>query len=402
LLYKHDFPAGQYTVSFNVTAYNKRSIVRCFDSNGNVLTYSDVSVTGGTWNSFYKGFYVSDGVGTFTVPDTVDHFWLGIGVSNDERDNAVTLSKVMLELGSTASSWSPYENICPISGWTGCEVNRTGKNLLPTQQISKSGNLYYIGTSASDYYFFKKGTYAVSHSGTNAYMYWRKEGTDANNIIHSNVSTGTFTLNEDCRIRIWFYSTEANANFTDIQIELGSTATDYEPYQGETYSITFPSSAGTVYGGTLTVNKDGTGELVVDRANVDLGTLAWNADPNRPGVFYSASKNATAKVNGSVIADTYKWRTKGVPSASNLASANNSISLSPSYGGGYIYVVDISKATLTAAEYKNAVNGINCVYELATPVTYQFSAPIIRSLLGTNNVSSDTNDSNTIKYMKKG
>ena len=35
-----------------------------------------------------------------------------------------------------------------------------------------------------------------------------------------------------------------------------------------TYSIAFPSKAGTVYGGTLTVNEDGTGKLVVTDANI--------------------------------------------------------------------------------------------------------------------------------------
>lgn len=49
------------------------------------------------------------------------------------------------------------------------------------------------------------------------------------------------------------------------QLELDSTATAYEPYSGQTYDITFPTEAGTVYGGTLDAPK---GELVVDRAMV--------------------------------------------------------------------------------------------------------------------------------------
>jgi hypothetical protein len=35
---------------------------------------------------------------------------------------------VQLELGSTPTSWTPYSNICPITGWTGCEVS-----VSPTQ-----------------------------------------------------------------------------------------------------------------------------------------------------------------------------------------------------------------------------------------------------------------------------
>lgn len=37
----------------------------------------------------------------------------------------------------------------------------------------------------------------------------------------------------------------------NIQLELGSTPTPYEPYQGQTYPITFPTEAGTVYGGYI-------------------------------------------------------------------------------------------------------------------------------------------------------
>ena len=30
--------------------------------------------------------------------------------------------KVQIEIGDTATEWTPYSNICPISGWTGCNV----------------------------------------------------------------------------------------------------------------------------------------------------------------------------------------------------------------------------------------------------------------------------------------
>ena len=38
--------------------------------------------------------------------------------------------RIQLESGSTATTWTPYSNECPITGWTGCEVQRTGKNLF--------------------------------------------------------------------------------------------------------------------------------------------------------------------------------------------------------------------------------------------------------------------------------
>ncbi len=99
----------------------------------------------------------------------------------------------------------------------------------------------------------------MSNSGTAAYCYWRLQGTSLNNIIHdANVRQGTFTIAEDGFYRFWFYSTVADASFTDIQIELGSTATEYEPYEGDTFNTELGR---TVYGGTLDLT---TGELTVN------------------------------------------------------------------------------------------------------------------------------------------
>ena len=38
--------------------------------------------------------------------------------------------RIQLEAGSSATSWTPYANICPISGLTGLSLYRTGKNLF--------------------------------------------------------------------------------------------------------------------------------------------------------------------------------------------------------------------------------------------------------------------------------
>ena len=115
---------------------------------------------------------------------------------------------------------------------------------------------------------------------------------------------------------------------TDIQIELGSTATAYEPYQGSTYDITFPTEAGTVYGGSLNVT---TGVLTVDRAQI----ASYNGE-TLPGEWISDR-------------DVY-------------------------------------------AQGTTPTTGAQVVYELAPPVTYQLTPQEIRTLLGTNNIWADTGD----------
>ena len=287
--------------------------------------------------------------------------------------------------GSAPTAFTPYSNICPITGWTGAKVTRTGKNLLPTQTIKKNGSIYYVGDE-NTWLFFKAGTYTASNVGTAAYMYWRKKGTTLNNIIHDNTKTnGTFTLTEDCEIRFWFYTNVADASFTDIQIELGSTATDYEPYQGSTYDITFPTEAGTVYGGTLDVTS---GTLTVDRAMVDLGTLNWAGSGDT--IFYSTTAITNFKTAATVADRTTGMLCSVYPFSSNPSYSTGMDDKSMLRGNSTtaaILVRDTSYAT--SANFKTAMSGVQLVYELATPITYTLTPQEIRTLLGTNNIWAD-------------
>ena len=47
---------------------------------------------------------------------------------------------------------------------------------------------------------------------------------------------------------------------------------------------------------------------------------------------------------------------------------------------------------MTAADWKSAFSDMEIVYTLATPVTYQLTAPQVRTLLGLNNIWADTGD----------
>lgn len=127
---------------------------------------------------------------------------------------------------------------------------------------------------------------------------------------------------------IGVYASNASGGDSVVMIEKGSAETAYEPYQGETYDITFPSEAGTVYGGTLDVMN---GVLTVDRAQI-------------------------ASYAGETLPSTW-------------------ISDRDVYSAG---------ATPTT--------GAQVVYELATHVTYHLTSQEITTLLGQNNIWADTGD----------
>ena len=145
LIYKHNYYAGQYAISFVQSKYDKRVVIRCFDANGEILTNSEVNVAGGVWNNFYQGFYLTEDA--FTVPNTVDHFWIGLGVVGDPSGDTITISKVQLEYGSAVTTYAPYSNICSITGWTGAKIYHSGEDTSnPTiYEIafpSKAGTVY--------------------------------------------------------------------------------------------------------------------------------------------------------------------------------------------------------------------------------------------------------------------
>ena len=207
----------------------------------------------------------------------------------DSTYNTNWETTVYIVLNSDQHVWYPYSNICPITGWTEAKVTQCGKNLL------KPGSTN----------FFSKGRYVIQKSvvpkGRAAIMSFRDKDTsvDISNIYIGFVpddyySTGDSTLTTFhwaimngrvasntsnaasmgdigrllTDVAVYPKTADAvNRLFAryDIQVELGSTATAYEPYQGETYSVEFPSEAGTVYGGTLDVTR---GLLTVDRAMI--------------------------------------------------------------------------------------------------------------------------------------
>ena len=293
------------------------------------------------------------------------------------------------------------DNVRPISGWTGAKVTRTGKNLLSGDKYQTPGNsttVYFSSIGSSDFpTFLKKGVYTFSivySNERNNYpnFYSMRQGSSQIN-RGQMVSAISFEIEDDGFYRFWLYSNAATRDplyiddINQFQLELGSTSTEYEPYQGETYGITFPSEAGTVYGGSLSIAEDGSGVLTVDRAAVDLGTLTWSYNSTRTRFETSGiqstikpATNNNTPINA--LCESYK-----IVSASAVQSTDFSI------GATNIGSVLVHDSRYPDADtYKAAVSGVQLIYELATPITYQLTAPEIRTLLGQNNIWADTGD----------
>lgn len=245
------------------------------------------------------------------------------------------------------------DNVRLITGWTGATVRGAGKNLLPPNPysvitnngitfVNNNGKYTVDGTSTARANCdipinLPAGLYTFSgfnELGTvmNLYLMTSSNGRVVENIaMQSNNTVRTFTLLEPVsivRFTIARGLTVVNGT-ANLEIVSGSTApTEWEPYQGTTYPISFPSEAGTVYGGTLDVTN---GVLTVDRAQI-----ASYAGETLPGEWISDRD---------------------------------------------VYAAGTSPTT-----------GAQVVYKLSTPITYQLTPTEVKTLLGPNSIWADTGD----------
>lgn len=219
-------------------------------------------------------------VATGTVPTQPDEtynnlcllFYSNTGGSLETGTTyTVTYSDIQLELGSTATAYTPY-----ISDFSTVNVTKHGKNLIPypyaytTQTISgvtftvnSDGSVTVNGTAtanatfeletdlqmftlpAADY--FLSG--CPSGGSTTSYFMTAANGAGISydkfrRDFGTGVAVPSSGENWKVSIRIMSGYTANNLVFKP-QIELGTTATEYEPYQGQTYT---PTSSGEVTG----------------------------------------------------------------------------------------------------------------------------------------------------------
>ena len=386
--------AGDYTLSFSeppasLTLYNKQtstSIKVVYSTR--IMNFTLTEETEVYIDSFYS-----------TIPS-----------------GGLSSVQCQLESGSSATTWTPYSNVCPISGHSSATVTRTGKNLLKLSSglVDNSQNISVtytddgiMATATANYarvmYHFKvvpNQTYTLHFDAviiTGAY----------NRIIVDNKNTwawpqaygyldgqtsNTFTFTpttEDVYLGMYITSNQSSGTYTasNVQLELGSTATAYESPHIQTVTIALGD---TYYGAQLDAMA---GTLTVTKVMVDLGDYDWYySETVGHERMYCQSFDNEIKIPeaSSVIADI-------LCSSYKTASANNTYS--HTYNSiigigtnGFVYIYDSNMGTDPSA-FKTAMSGVQLVYPLATPTVITGLTPAqIQALIGMNNVWADTGD----------
>ena len=336
---------------------------------------------------------------------------------------AVRGLKVQIEPIQAGSGDPSPDNVRPISGRTAVTVTRTGKNLLKnnslvsktrngvTITVNADGTISLNGTCSS--WFFEQiylwngseqlcppGDYIISGGISNVYISIYLDNNTKVVDYTQIVSDVRFTVPQGRTIKSVRFEISANYSFSNAVMHLmirPAIISDsvYEPYSGTTYPVTFPSSAGTVYGGTLDVTQ---GVLTVDRAIVDLGTLIWGKTSTSAGSyrFYStdiesaiSSISATSETADLVCTDY---------AACSFNEANANTNGIYEHTNKSIGIYDSSKVSMSEEDFKTAMSGVQLVYELATPQTYTLTPRQVTTLLGWNNIWSEA-DSVSVEYV---
>ena len=314
---------------------------------------------------------------------------------------------LQVEEGSSATSYVPYSNICPISGWMGANVNVAGFNVWDEEwEVGDFNQITGQKQSASDAIRSKnpihvipgKNYYYKNGSNIGMWIYYYRKDMSFVSPAHQISANSVIAIPSDvCYINFKIYGTYGTTYKNDICINISDPAKNgtYEAYTGNnTYPITFPSSAGTVYGGTVTVNKDGSGELVVDRKLIaitsDTSILYVSAAES-----YSTIAQSDADVTKDIICSSYKGIASKSSNNAILAADNGTVMFKS--GDSCIHFKD-SGSNGDETTFHNRNDGTTLLYYLANPLTFTLTVEQVKTLLGVNNIWADTGDILSVDY----
>ena len=286
-----------------------------------------------------------------------------------------TYSNIQVEAGSTATAFEPYvggipapnpDYPQPVNVVTGRQVvDVRGKNLLPITMESQElkGVVYTVNDDKSITMVGK----ATSRSEPNIYVAGDsvpkvvlKAGVEYHNSMDNAslylytgtyrliIANGSYTPTNDEVVEFAYIRVESGETVDMTiypQLERGDTATDYEPYQAESYEINL--------GKNLLDNPIDSGAQ---------GSLSWvrNSDG-------SITLNGTAPSGGKHIQGSYKmpqeWLGKTLTLSLNNSNPNMNAGFKAASGGGNQFIIDYSSSKKTQTITQTNING-TAVFEL--------------------------------------
>ena len=335
-----------------------------------------------------------------------------------------------LEEGGETTSYEPYrgETITPDEVELYGDAHAVGKNLIPTFEgsasingisvsINTDGSITLDGTATANTYInfphmmIEAGTYTLSSGSaipTEIGLSLREANNLSTNLLRvsngQSAATGTITYNGDAYVYISINSGTTVSNLTIYpQLEEGSEATAYEPYQGMTTALEDGDSLDLA-----------TGEVVRRWKRLELdGTEAWVATQSGVEGKYrcvlgvdNVLKPATVQIAAELLCTHYLTLPAGTV---GTWGGNTGISINSQDGKMVIYDSNYDTADVTLfkaylAAQKEAGTPVTVLYKLKEPEVVsdgahslaQSEGDMVISALGTRGETAEAVDTEAI------
>lgn len=342
--------------------------------------------------------HATNGDYTLHEPNVPDESWNRIRIfifaaNGYTADNVLFYPMIRL-ITEIDATFAPYSNICPISGRTEASVTRTGKNSLDKSNLVQ-GSIQAIGTDSvsttrvrSGYVkVFPNTVYTIStHNSDNLIVNFHGYSEPNTESIQRptqtyNVQSLTITTGSGVNyIRILFRNAQGTTIIpSDIltpMLEIGSVATDYEPYvTPETYTHKYGQE---VIGGTDNFVNGGLDNEYELFEPTTVTTVAQGY-----GIWYwafSLPKSSTNILSANGLRCSHFKPTDQVFAIGNCYITAN----------GTLFVCVPSDQTLNTGALVNAwlaENDLQFAYKPTTQTTIETSAEKITTLPGVNVIS---------------
>lgn len=316
-------------------------------------------------------------------------------------------SIVATESGSgTKSPTNPYT----LGGFSNAVIYQGGGNLF--DEVWESGSINgNTGQPVVNASWSRSNKFLAVKGGTTVYLnvqdisssnacylfYYDKNQTFISSFSRSNNGIANIP-NNACYFKIQYKREIADIENYKVSVNGVSTDTAYHAYNPNSTQTTIALGQ-TVYGGEIVLTKKESGYAVKLRKtweSVDLGTLDYTENGSGENLYFHtdiSNMKPLASWGANLSANCGIYTAVSGNAFINTPT-NYTFSGQVNYNRVRIRNQDYANKT----DFKNGMNGVLFIYELATPIEIDLTdASDIVALVGTNNVWSDTGDS-TVEY----
>ena len=322
-----------------------------------------------------------------------------IEIKNGKIMDNKTFSPMVRLSTETDTTFTPYSNICPITGHSSVTVSKCGKNLIDLTEIVQ-GRINDVGALSEDDAYVTTGyipivsgeQYIASIESGKSLVSYRYYTEDKTAIGTANITTNPYTTPTNAAfVRITFKNSDDSniipSDVTSAQLEVGSTATAYETYTKQTLPISLTTIVGNdVYYGSAIINEDGSGTIRLDYI---LGTVI--VDPTSSGWTNVSGYNSKYKTYSNVFSETVLGYNYGKGNENYISNILSIYNHDPAYGECAWYVTQYNGTNIRIYIPKTMTDTFTfqAIAKLATPISYNFSATQLTTLLGSNTIWTD-------------